>query len=159
MIACIMGCVSLQAQAHIFRDPYQVCNILAKEGFTLAESWQRNAWQDYSCATAYYPLSKSNAVPTNISYYAESEAEDEVVYMYLVLNINDDGFREQGKAKYIKTMETLFNGLEISLPQGLKDTVQAEAPQVFDEEYGVVTFEAIRGATDTLRLTIRNRRG
>lgn len=147
------------AEGHTFRDPNQVCNVLEKEGFTLAEPWQQNAWQDYACATAYFPLSKTNTVPTNISYYAESEQSDEVAYVYLVLNINDDGFRQQGKAKYLKTVDTLFRGLELKKPEGMDDALASETPKQFEEDEYNVNFEVLRGATDTLRLTIRNRRG
>lgn len=147
------------AHAGIFREPGKVCNALEKEGFILAETWKQDNWQDYACATAYLPLSKNNAVPTNISYYAESEVDDEVTYVYLVLNINDDGFREQGEAKYLKTVQALFTQLGITQPEGLVEAIHKEAPGSFEEDYGVVSFDVIRGATDTLRLTIRNRRG
>lgn len=147
------------AQASIFREPGKVCTALEKEGFTLAETWQQNNWQDFACATAYLPLSKGNAVPTNISYYAESEVDDEVTDVYLILNINDDGFRDQGQAKYLKTVQALFTELAITQPEGLIEAIRTTTPGSFEQDYGVVTFDVIRGATDTMRLTIHNRRG
>lgn len=150
--------LAMPAEAHIFREPHKVCRALEGEGFVLAETWQKNEWQEFACATAYYPLSKTHMVPTNISYYAESEIEDEVTYMYLVLNINDDGYRDQWKAKYVKTVRVLFTQLGITLPDGLLDTIQAETPKAFEEAYGTVSLEIMRGATDTMRLMVRNRR-
>lgn len=159
LIAIFVLIFTNPAQANIFREPDNVCNIMERQGFALAEPWEKNEWHDYACATEYYALSKTNAVPTNISYYAESESDDEVTYMYLVLNINDDGMREKGKEKYLTSVEHLFKGLEITIPDDLIKTIEEENPKTFDEDYGVVTFEVMRGATDTLRLTIRNRRG
>lgn len=147
------------SHATVFREPDKVCHALERDGLIVIEPWAENGWRDYACATAYLPMSKDSGVPTNLSYYAESEQPDEVMYIRLVLNVNDDGERQTGKKKFINCVTSLFRELGLSVPEELVKAIQEEAPVEIPQDYGSINLEVLRGATNTLRLVVRNQQG
>lgn len=142
--------------ALVFRNPDVVCSALEKEGLKLNETWHENGWRDFTCATSYLPLTKDSGVPTNISYYVESEQPDEIMYIRLVLNINDDGAKEAGKKKFLQCISRLFSNLGLQQPEEIIPAFNEEKDITINQDYGSVSLEVLKGATNTFRLVIRN---
>ena len=165
-IYTVFVCISLSvlfgttAKADVFREPETLCNIFESHGLNLAEPWNKNGWRDYYCATAYYPLGDQSGVPTNIAYYIESEQLDEIAYLRLTLNINDDGLYKKGKKKFAKLMKLLLRTLQIeeSLSQSLLQAAVSEKNIEIKADRVIAKLEILRGATHTLRLIIEKRR-
>lgn len=139
-----------------FKKPEQICSLLDKHGMPVASQWQKDMWGEYRCAASILTIGDIPAVSTNIAYYVESESQDRASHIYLVLHTNSEDSRHMAKTRYQQISSSLFKELSVNMPRGLQTAIVDETPANFSSPEAEVTFEVTKGASNTMRLIIKN---
>ncbi len=138
------------------KKPEQICSLLDKHGMPVSSQWKKDMWGEYRCAASILTIGDIPPVSTNIAYYVESESEDKASHIYLVLHANDEDSRHKAKSRYQQISLSLFKELAVSMPQGLQTAIVEEKPASFTSPEANIELEVTKGASDTMRLIIRN---
>lgn len=158
LIACTLAAITCTAcsspdtatpsVAHpAFADPERVCRALEGDGLSPALNpvWKQVAGQEiYSCVAnemEVAPGSPGELLPNVIEYYAQSEGERHVDQFRLTASIFNEQNAAPAVAKLGELAQTLFERLELPMPEGLLNAIEAGQSESFPVEYGVVALE------------------
>jgi hypothetical protein len=90
-------------------------------------SWKDNGMGGYMSITPYYQLGDESGegMQNNIALYLESDKPDMIQKYTLALNINQPAEKKQAWAKMQEVTTTLFNNIDLKMPDGLQSALQS----------------------------------
>lgn len=130
---------------------------LSGNGIGNNHDWIKDDLGSYSSITDYYRFGESsiqNGMDNNLAYYLESENENYVETLSLVLNINNDAQQKLAIEKFSQIAEKTFFSLGIKTPPGLRMAILKK--KEFSRKSDMFNTELIlkKSKIDTWELTI-----
>jgi hypothetical protein len=148
---------TIPRKLNIFNNINVMRQKLSGNGIGNLHNWIKDDLGSYSSITDYYRFGESsiqNGMDNNLAYYLESENENYVEILSLVLNINNDAQQKLAIEKFSQIAEKTFFSLGIKTPPGLRMAILKK--KEFSRKSDMFNTELIlkKSKIDTWELTI-----
>ncbi len=147
----------MSAKIEVFNDIDQTRQTLSQNGIGELGTWKSDGMGGYMSITSYHEFgTNSTGMKNNLAYYLESESEDFVDKVKLVLNINNENENEKDQAltKFKNLTEETFRDLSIDMPKDLITAIDNEKEFQFENEKYSTTLNLDKSKIDTWKLII-----
>lgn len=148
--------VNIKRKLMIFNDINLMRLKLSENGIGRLREWKSDE-VGYLSITDYYRFGESstrNGMENNLAYYLESENENYVETVKLVLNINNSAEEKQAIEKFIQVAENTFHTIGVHVPDRLLSAIRKKKVFVYEGESFRTEFLLEEGRIETLKLTI-----
>ena len=143
-------------KCRIFNEVKQVKTMLSKVGIGTLRQWRNDSF-GWISSTPYYSFGSSsfvNGMQNNLAYYLESESENYIEKVKIMLNINNSSEKYQAISKFDKTSKKTFELLKLKMPNGLSEAIKSEKKFSSENSEYKVSLVLNRSKIDTWKLTI-----
>ncbi|PAP76797.1 hypothetical protein BSZ37_10305 [Rubrivirga marina] len=131
-----------------FAEPERLCLALEDEGLppALSPTWKRfEGDTKYSCVADDLEVTPGGYnyvgdVPNVIEYYAESDTADRVDLFSLTASIFNEQQAGPVVSRFQELTQTLFERLNLPMPDGLSAAIDRGQSDTFNMEYGTVAL-------------------
>ena len=140
----------------IFNEVKQVQSLLSEAGIGELRQWRNDSF-GWMSSTQYYSFGSSssiNGMQNNLAYYLESESENYIEKVKIMLNINNSSEKYQAISKFDKTSKKTFELLKLKMPNGLSEAIKSEKKFSSENSEYKVSLVLNRSKIDTWKLTI-----
>lgn len=132
---------------------------LSRNGIGQLHSWRSDDMGGFISITDYYRFgvaSAANGLDNNLAYYLESNNEDYVEKLSLVLNINNADERRDALVKFKTVTERTFKSIQVATPPRLIRSI--EAPKAYSYSNGMlsVSLERENNNFESWKLVIKS---
>ena len=147
------------AKVDIFNNVAEVKNILSQNGIGELRKW----WTDgygWMSSTDYYSFgspSAKNNTQNNLAYYLESENENNLETVKLILNIFNGQEKNEAILKFKSVTVKTFESLKLPPPNGLIEAIKKPKEFQSDNENFSVVLKCDKSNIDTWKLTIQTK--
>ncbi|MBK8502174.1 MAG: hypothetical protein IPL46_08180 [Saprospiraceae bacterium] len=141
---------ALETPIHIaFSQPDRICNILVDKGLDPNDPSTGGRWNyldpiGYSCQAelevtpGYYKF--VGDVPNVIEFWVESKRQNVVDRFTITANVFNEKKEKPIMDSFTSLAKTLFSRLELALPDGLLNSIEARKPKTFEMDYGSINI-------------------
>jgi hypothetical protein len=148
-----------KVKVDIFNDIEKTRNLLSQNGIGELRSWRSDGMGGFMSITDYYQFGSGNAtgMQNNLAYYLESENEDYIKTVKLVLNLNNKGERKQALSKFKQAVQMTFQNLALKIPKGLSEAVENGKLYQADSDMFTTNLKLDQGNVDIWKLIIETK--
>lgn len=143
----------------LFNDVSTMQKSLGKNGIGEFRKW-RGDELGWISSTDYYAFGSSspdNGMQNNLAYYLESDNQNSVKTVKLILNINNKTEKSQALSLLGKTAQKTFASLNLEIPQGLLDAIKSSNNFKADNSDFGVSLSLDRSKVDTWKVIIETK--
>lgn len=154
--AAVQKPASIKRKLMIFNDINLMRLKLSENGIGRLREW-RSDDVGYLSITDYYRFgepSAQNGMENNLAYYLESENENYVETISLVLNINNSAEERQAIKRFIRVTEKTFQTVGVHVPGRLLAAITKKEEFIYDGESFRTKFVLEESRIETMKLTI-----
>ena len=140
----------------IFNEVKKVQSMLSLAGIGTLRKWHDDGlgWISSSSYHSFGSASSINGMQNNLAYYLESESENYIGKVKIMLNINNSSEKYQAISKFDKTSKKTFELLKLKMPNGLSEAIKSEKKFSSENSEYKVSLVLNRSKIDTWKLTI-----
>lgn len=138
----------------LFNDINKTRELLSDNGIGQLNPWISDQMGGFMSITDYHTLANSKS---NIAYYLESENENYIQTLKLVLNINDNAEKKAAVAKFKETATATFKSLSAEAPAELMKSIDSGKNFEEDTEKYSIKFEVVKTKIETYQLVIETK--
>lgn len=117
--------ISSKTKIRIFSEIEKTKQILSENGIGTLGEWKSDQMGGFFSITKYYEI-KNELPPNTLSYNLESEHEDYIESLKLILSINNKSNKKEALSKFKEITISTFNKLSLELPKELINTINKE---------------------------------
>lgn len=144
----------------IFNNIKTLTTELSRNGIGQLHSWRSDGMGGFMSITDYHRFgtaSATNGLDNNLAYYLESNNEDYVEKLSLVLNINNAAERRDGLAKFKTVTERTFKSIKVAIPSGLIRSIEASKACSYSNQMLSATLERENNNIESWKLIIKSK--
>ena len=143
-------------KCRIFNEVKKVQSLLSGAGIGTLRQWRNDSF-GWISSTPYYSFGSSssvNGMQNNLAYYLESESENYIEKVKIMLNINNGSEKYQAISKFDKISKKTFELLKLKMPNGLSEAIKSGKKFSSENSEYKVLLVLNRSKIDTWKLTI-----
>jgi hypothetical protein len=149
----------MTAKIEVFNDIGLTRQTLSQNGIGELGTWKSDGMGGYFSITSYHEFgTNTTGMKNNLAYYLESESEDFVDRVKLVLNINNKNEKKQAIAKFKSLMDETFQDLSIDTPKELTISINNENEFQFENDKYSTTLKLEKSNIDSWKLIINSKK-
>lgn len=140
----------------IFNEVSQVRSKLSEIGIGNLGQWENDSysWMSSSSYYLFGSASTENGMQNNLAYYLESQSENFIETIELVLNVNNSDEKSQALSLMDKTSLKTFTSLSLKMPDGLSNSIKSGKNFNSENSDFKVSLLLVKSRIETWRLTI-----
>lgn len=149
---------TVSSKIAIFNNINSLTTELSRNGIGQLHSWRSDGMGGFMSITDYYRFgtaSAANGLDNNLAYYLESNNEDYVEKLSLVLNINNAAERRDGLAILKTVTERTFKSIKVIIPPGLIRSIQSPKAYSYSNQMLSVILERENNNIESWKLIIK----
>ena len=142
----------------IFNNVPLVREKLERVGIGLFTSWKKLDDFGWMSSTPYYSFgstSSTTGLPNNLAFYLESNSEDCIGTIKLVLNINNTSERKKALSKFNEIMVSTFKGLDLKDAGKFSKAIKQKKNYSFENNEYKISLEIEKINIDNWELIIK----
>ena len=142
-----------------FHTPRSLQILLSSNGIGQFKEWHGDEI-GWTSSTDYYKFGSSdskNGMYNNLAYYLESDKQEYVKRVKIVLNINNKLEKKQALDKYMDMINSTFKSLSIDLPRDMSVAIKSQREFHSTEPNYIITNVHQRSNIDTWKLIIETK--
>lgn len=135
----------------VFNNVTALQDLISQNGIGSLRKWRGDEVGFYSSSDyfSFGGLSSENGMQNNFAYYLESEKEQFVQKLKLILNINNKAEKEKSLSMYSDITEKTFKSIGVEFPKGLLEACKKGNNFKSDNDNFTVTTELEKSKIDT----------
>lgn len=150
---------SVEIKLAAFRNVGELRNKLSENGIGELRKWRGDAigWMSSSEYFSFGSASNDNGMKNNLAYYLESNSENYVSTLKLVLNINNAAEKEQAIKQFKKLVTNTFKIIQSEMPKGIFDQLQSGKDFYASDTNFTTSVSLDKSKIDTWRLIVETK--
>ena len=142
-----------------FNNVIEVQTSLSMNDIGMMRGWRKDelGWMSSSPYYSFGSESPANGMQNNLAYYLESDDENYIKSLKLVLNVNNSSQEEQAIEKYKDLCKRTFKVLGINAPNGLWEAITKRKEFMDDKAIFSVSNKLDKSKIDTWKMTIETK--
>lgn len=147
------------AKVELFNNVVEVKNTLSQNGIGELRKWwtEGYSWMSSSNYYSFGSPSQKNNIQNNLAYYLESENENCIKTVKLILNIFNAKEKKDAISKFKTVTIKTFESLKLEMPNGLLEAIKKPKEFQADSENFRTILQLEKSNIDTWKLTIETK--
>lgn len=143
----------------LFNDVSAVQKALGQNGIGALRKWRGDelGWMSSSDYYSFGSSSADNGMQNNLAYYLESNNQNSVKTVKLILNINNATEKSEALSLLGKTAQETFTSLNLQIPKGLINAIKSGKYFNADNSNFSISFSLDKSKIDTWKLTLETK--
>jgi hypothetical protein len=141
---------------HCFNDIDKTRSKLSTVGIGELGKWRDDDMGGFISITPYYTFGKNQL--NNLAYYLESDNQNYIVTLKLILNINNKTEKIQALRKLSEVTKKTFDVINLKLSDSLLNSIAEEKPVTVDQEDFTSELEFQKSNIDTWIIKITSKK-
>ena len=141
----------------IFNDVSLVREKLESVGIGIFTRWKKLDEIGWMSSTPYHSFGNSSSatgLPNNLAFYLESNSEDFIRTIKLVLNINNTSERKKALSKFNEILISTFKSLDLKEASKFSKAIKQKKNYILENSEYKISLEIEKINTDTWELII-----